>query len=86
MKGPLEKKVYTCKFPDYQVISHGFKILDLDLYTVKVEDLDFVKDYELTISRGSYGTIFSGIVSWFEVEFPTPYGEEIIILSTSPHS
>jgi type I protein arginine methyltransferase len=66
---------------DY-INSNNTKIMEIDIYTVKKEELDFSSSYELTFSRNDS---FSGIISWFDivfdrltnkVEFTTsPYGK-----------
>lgn len=43
------------------------KIFDIDLYTVKKEDLDFSSKYELTFIR--HNDYFSGLVAWFDTGF-----------------
>lgn len=86
IREPIEKLVYNDKFPIEQIISDlaGFKILDIDLNTVNVADLDIVTDYELKIKTDKLKD-FSGIVSWFEVEFPNINKmPKSIMLSTSP--
>ena len=52
--------------PSNAIISSGCKILDINLYTVKKEDLDFSSKYELTFIRND---MFNGIVAWFECGF-----------------
>ena len=56
------------------------KILEIDLYTVTKEELDFSSEYELTFIRSDS---FSGLISWFDIGFtklPNP-----IEFSTSPY-
>lgn len=63
------------------IISNNCKIQEIDLYTVKVEDLDFTAQYELTFNRND---TFSGLIGWFDTIFkklPKP-----ITLSTSPYT
>ena len=60
--------------------TNSYKILDIDLYTVKKEDLDFSSSYELTFNRSDS---FSGLISWFDIVFsklPNP-----VEFSTSPY-
>ncbi|MCQ2819843.1 MAG: class I SAM-dependent methyltransferase [archaeon] len=55
------------------------KVFDVDLYTVKKEELDFASQFELTFYRDD---MFSGIVAWFDCVFsklPNKFK-----LSTSP--
>lgn len=42
------------------------KIFEIDLYTIKKEQLDFSKGYELTFFRND---TFSGLVAWFDIFF-----------------
>ena len=56
------------------------RILDIDLYTVKKEDLDFSSKYELTFCRDN--DYFSGLVAWFDTGF-TKLNKKFN-LSTSP--
>jgi hypothetical protein len=50
---PIEKIVYNDTFPIYQILSdlEGYNILDINLNTVKVADLDFVTNYEMRVDR-----------------------------------
>ena len=52
--------------PSNTIISSGCKVLYINLYTVKKEELDFSSKYELTFIRND---IFNGIVAWFECKF-----------------
>lgn len=80
--------MYVDKIPYYQMISYGCRVLELDLMTATVEDLQFNAPFRLTVGRGFYESYLSGIVAWFEVEFPSDPKDncEHIILSTSPFS
>lgn len=49
-----------------QVISNQKKILDIDLYTVKAEDLDFSSPFEVTINKTE---TCHGFISYFACEF-----------------
>jgi protein arginine N-methyltransferase 1 len=42
------------------------KILEIDLYTVKVNDLEFASKYELKFTRNDW---VHGLVSWFDIFF-----------------
>lgn len=42
------------------------KVFEIDLYTVKKEDLDFTASYELTFFRRD---TFHGLISWFDIYF-----------------
>jgi protein arginine N-methyltransferase 1 len=51
---------------DQQVISNACKILDIDLYTVKLEDLDFESDFSVKIDRNDY---CHALIAYFDVCF-----------------
>lgn len=61
MKDPLVDRV-----DKKAIISNCCKILEIDLNTVKKEDLDFASGYELTFKK--YSTCH-GIIAWFDIEF-----------------
>ena len=61
------------------VISNSCKIFEIDLNTVKVEDLDFASSYKLTFKRKD---TFSGLVGWFDMEFSNI--PKTLSFSTSP--
>lgn len=63
------------------IVSNAAKIFEIDLNTVKVEDLDFTASYEITASRNDY---FSGMITWFDCVFSNLKNE--VTLSTSPYS
>ena len=66
--------------PQKLINSSSCRILDIDLYTVKKEDLDFSSKYEITFTRDDR---FSGLVAWFDTGFTKltkPYN-----LTTSPY-
>ena len=65
--------------PEEAINASSCKIFDIDLYTVKKEDLDFTSKYELTFVRDD---LFSGIVAWFDTGFTKLPNK--ITLSTSP--
>ena len=49
-----------------RVMSDTCKILDIDLYTVTKEELDFESDFKINITRDDY---CHALVSYFNVEF-----------------
>ena len=53
--------------PQKLINSSSCRILDIDLYTVKKEDLDFASKYELTFTTNN--DRFSGLVAWFDTGF-----------------
>lgn len=59
-----EPLIDTCS-KDY-IITDTAKILDISLYTVKKEDLDFVSGYKLNVFKTDY---FSCLTTWFDVVF-----------------
>jgi protein arginine N-methyltransferase 1 len=52
--------------PQKLINSSSCRILDIDLYTVKKEDLNFSSKYEITFTRDDR---FSGLVAWFDTGF-----------------
>lgn len=42
------------------------RIFEINLYTIKKEELDFSKTYELTFFRND---TFNGVISWFDIFF-----------------
>jgi protein arginine N-methyltransferase 1 len=52
--------------PPTQIISSAQSICEIDLYTVKVEDLDFTADFEITFNRKDS---CHGLTAWFDVQF-----------------
>ena len=67
--------------PQKLINSSSCRILDIDLYTVKKEDLDFSSKYEITFTREN--DYFSGLVAWFDTGFtklPNKFN-----LTTSPY-
>lgn len=75
----LEPLVDTCD--PQQIISSTHQILDIDLYTVKPEDLDFSSNFELKISREDY---CHALVAYFNVEFSKSHTK--LRFSTGPRS
>jgi len=75
----LEPLVDTCD--GQQVISDTCKILDIDLYTVTKEDLDFESDFKINVSRDEY---CHALVSYFNVEFSKTHTK--LRFSTGPRS
>ena len=63
------------------VNSHASPILDIDLKTVKVEDLNFTSKFELKVHRDDY---VHAVLGWFDVYFSKCHIP--IKLSTSPFS
>ncbi len=80
LKNPALAEPIIDNFPNNNIISNSCKIFDIDLYTVKVEDLDFSAGYEIIFNKDD---IFNGFVTWFDVEFDKIPNK--ITLSTSPY-
>jgi len=75
----LEPLVDVCN-PE-QVISTSAKILEIDLYKVKKEELDFESKFVLNFTRSDY---CHAVVAYFNVEFSKTHTQ--IAFSTSPRS
>jgi protein arginine N-methyltransferase 1 len=75
----MEPLVDVCE-PD-QMISTASKILDIDLYTVTKEDLDFESKFEVHLTRSDF---VHALVSYFNVEFSKTHTK--INFSTSPRA
>ena len=67
--------------PQKLINSSSCRILDIDLYTVKKEDLDFSSKYEITFTRDN--DKFSGLVAWFDTGFTKLNNK--FNLTTSPY-
>ena len=66
---------------EYLTMTSIGKILELDLYTVKVEDLKFANDFKLKIHRDD--TLYA-IVCWFDIFFDKMKSQ--VKFTTSPYS
>lgn len=75
----VEPLVDTCD--KEQIISDSKKILDIDIYTVTKEQLDFKSDFNLTFKRDDY---CHALVAYFSVEFSKCHTKTG--LSTGPDS
>lgn len=75
----LEPLVDVCDAD--QVISRAARVLHVDIYTVKKEDLDFSGDFELQITRSDY---IHALVAYFTVDFTETHTK--IRLATGPQS
>ena len=67
--------------PQKLINSSSCRILDINLYTVKKEDLDFSSKYEITFQRDN--DRFSGLVAWFDTGFTKLNNK--FNLTTSPY-
>eukprot|EP01060_Flectonema_neradi_P026406 TRINITY_DN3536_c0_g2_i1.p1 TRINITY_DN3536_c0_g2~~TRINITY_DN3536_c0_g2_i1.p1 ORF type:complete len:340 (+),score=55.00 TRINITY_DN3536_c0_g2_i1:64-1083(+) len=63
-----------------QVMTDCMRFFSIDLYTVKVEDLSFKRDFRITASRRDK---LHALVVYFDIEFP---GHDKTTFSTSPHA
>ena len=67
--------------PQKLINTSSCRILDIDLYTVKKEDLDFSSKYEITFTTNKDS--FSGLVAWFDTGFTKLTNK--FNLTTSPY-
>lgn len=80
MKPLVQKEAMISSYtPDF-IVTRNCPILDINLKTVKVEDLDFVSDFSL---KATHSDQCSAFVVWFDTFF-TPCNVPII-LTTSPY-
>ncbi|KAK8783285.1 hypothetical protein V5799_010351 [Amblyomma americanum] len=77
-KAELYKHITVKTVDAENVISRGTCFLELDLYTVKSEDLQCIKENFMCCCYG-HGRVHAFVI-WFSVEFPLD-----VILSTSPY-
>lgn len=64
-----------------QIMSDSCKILDVDIYTVTKEELDFASDFKLKVNRDDYA---HALVSYFTVDFTACH--KPVRFSTGPRS
>ena len=62
------------------ILTDTVKFFDIDIKTVQVKDLDFMRNFSLRVNNK--GPIY-GFVTWFDCYFSK--GEKKITLSTSPY-
>lgn len=72
---PLVDQVYSDT-----ICTNEVAILDVDIMTVKKEDLDFTSDFTLNVKRNDYIHAF---VVYFDCQFT--FGKKTFTLSTSPY-
>ncbi|KAH3686399.1 hypothetical protein WICPIJ_002578 [Wickerhamomyces pijperi] len=65
------------------VVTSSAKLIDIDINTVKVEDLAFFKEFELKAQRDD---LVHGLVSWFDIWFPSSEKKNEIYFSTGPQA
>eukprot|EP00828_Plagiopyla_frontata_P002876 TRINITY_DN1064_c0_g2_i2.p1 TRINITY_DN1064_c0_g2~~TRINITY_DN1064_c0_g2_i2.p1 ORF type:complete len:365 (-),score=65.66 TRINITY_DN1064_c0_g2_i2:66-1160(-) len=63
-----------------QIISTTCKIFEVNLETVKIEDLQFSNKYSIKFTKKEF---VYALVAWFDVQFT--HGSEILTLTTSPY-
>lgn len=63
------------------VVTDPTPIITLDLYTCTVADLDFSKQFNLTVKRDDF---IHALVSWFDIDFTACH--KPIRFSTGPHT
>lgn len=73
----IEPLVDTCD--PKQIITNSCAVLDIDLYTVTKEELDFTSKFELTFNRDDY---CHALVAYFDVVFDKTHDK--IAFSTGP--
>ena len=76
----ITEPLVDCVDPN-QVVTNNCLIKDIDLYTVKVDDLSFDSKFDLTVNRDDY---IHALVCYFTVEFTKCHKR--IGFSTSPDS
>lgn len=81
MKDMCDKEPIVDFIDSRSVNSNQAPILDINLKTVKVEELDFASSFNLHCNRDD---MVSGVVSWFECFFSDCHVMER--LDTSPHT
>ncbi|EDO17457.1 hypothetical protein Kpol_1037p54 [Vanderwaltozyma polyspora DSM 70294] len=59
------------------------QLIEFDLNTVKLSDLDFKASFTIQAKREDW---INGLISWFDIEFPSPEGKKPITFSTGPHA
>ncbi len=64
-----------------QIISNAVAVLDVDIYTVKKEELDFTSDFSLTVGRDDYCHAF---LAYFTVDFSKCHKK--VAFSTGPRA
>lgn len=82
----MQQIVYNDIIDPNSIITNDATILDIDILTVKKEELEFSSAYSLKLASDdeySLGAIFSGFVVWFEVDFMVK--GKVLTLSTSPY-
>jgi protein arginine N-methyltransferase 1 len=80
MKDLVLREAMIDTFNRENIISQSCLILDIDLKTVKVEELDFVSDFSLKVQRKDNLTAF---VVWFDTIFSACHYP--VTLTTSPY-
>jgi hypothetical protein len=87
LRDEWEEFMIVDKIHPSQIISSSAKILDLDLNTCNVEDLQFTCEYSVDFRK--HAQKLNSLVLWFDVDFPVddPANEkERVVLSTAPDS
>ncbi|CCF57062.1 hypothetical protein KAFR_0C00670 [Kazachstania africana CBS 2517] len=59
------------------------KMIEFDLNTVKLSDLDFKVPFEVEVKRQDW---INGVICWFDIVFPAPKGKKPIEFSTGAHA
>jgi len=77
-------KPKVCDIKEEQVLAEPHSFLEIDIYTIKMEELrEMKKEISWTIEKTG---IVQAICVWFDVEFEDRKGNNQVILSTAPSS
>ena len=80
MKVDVQREAFVDQMNQEVINSQTQLIANIDLQTVKVDELDFASGFDVQITK--YNT-FNGAIVWFDCEFT--FGHELVTLSTSKH-
>ncbi|KAL3232850.1 Protein arginine N-methyltransferase 1 [Nakaseomyces bracarensis] len=59
------------------------QLIEFDLNTVTIEDLAFKAKFKVQAKRQD---VISGVITWFDIEFPAPKGQKPVTFSTGAHA
>ena len=59
------------------------QLIEFDLNTVTIADLAFKSKFKVQAKRQD---VISGLISWFDIEFPAPKGQKPVTFSTGAHA
>ena len=78
-----EPMVEVLERPEKCVVSKHYKFSDLDLNTVRNEELDFESTFEMLIEGSGDTVIVHAVLIWFDVSWPVP---KVAPLTTAPEA